>query len=73
MNPGDLVRFRGNTAHGDRAYLVIETEAITRNGSRRLTYIRLVGQGLPGSNIPMVTQQFPAWRLEVIDENRTAS
>ena len=59
MNVGDLVKFRCNTAHYDRAYLVVEIEVLPERGA----FVRLIGEGLPGS-VPMPTQQFPAWRLE---------
>ncbi len=59
MNVGDLVKFRCNTAHYDRAYLIVEIEVLPERG----TFVRLAGEG-PSGSAPMPVQQFPAWRLE---------
>jgi len=59
MKVGDLVKFRCNKAHFDRAYLIIEIEVLPERG----TFVRLVGDG-PSASAPMPVQQFPSWRLE---------
>ena len=69
MKSGDLVRFRGNTVHGRRTYLVVE---VVECDPGRGPFARMMGQG-PTPECVMLKLQFPTWRLEVVDENRTVS
>lgn len=66
MKVGDMVRFRGNTDHGDQAYLVISIDTV-RRPAMDVEYARLLGTSVGNiGGVPLITLQFPIHRLMVV-------
>ena len=70
MKVGDLVRFRGNTVHGDHVYLVVSIDTVCRP-AKDVEFARMMGQG-PTSECVMVNLQYPTYRLKVVHPGRPA-
>ena len=72
MKVGDMVRFRGNTGHGDQAYLVVSIDTVHRP-AKDVEYARLLGtSAAPGPANELIHQQFPTYRLKVVHSDRSA-
>jgi hypothetical protein len=71
MKVGDLVRFRGNTGHGDQAYLVVSIDT-GRGMCGTLEYAGLLGTSAAPGHVPLIHQQFPTYRLMVVHPGRPA-
>ncbi len=71
MKVGDMVRFRGNTGHGDQAYLVVSIDTVHRP-AKDVEYARLLGTSAAAGHVPLIHQQFPTYRLMVVHPGRPA-